>query len=236
MAFGLSFVIAGIFLGGFAFIAVMIIFYRRLSPERKEKWLFNGLFRDIDTSLPSKYMFYIFYLMKRTVFAFSFAMFFDAGLTPMNITAIFVVFLPLMYLCFTRPFTHRLTNIHMIYNEMNELLITSMYFNYYDPHLTDFEFYMYARITVIDIAVWVIVSYIIFLLSLPRFCRIKCPQRKPKIYLPEYEEEIEQEVESPVSSEHDYVLPAAHVDVKEAKRRLDSFSDEDHKDNERSHR
>ena len=151
----------------------------------------------------------------------------------MNITAFFVVLLPLMYLWFSKPFEARLTNIHMIYNEMNEMLITSMYFNYYDGYLTDFEFYIYARITVIDIALWVVISYIIFLLSLPRVCRCKCPQRKPKIYLPEYEEEIEQQIESPVSSEHDYVLPAAHVDVKEAKRRLDSFSDEEHKDNER---
>eukprot|EP00343_Euplotes_focardii_P007649 CAMPEP_0205821624 /NCGR_PEP_ID=MMETSP0206-20130828/8566_1 /ASSEMBLY_ACC=CAM_ASM_000279 /TAXON_ID=36767 /ORGANISM="Euplotes focardii, Strain TN1" /LENGTH=143 /DNA_ID=CAMNT_0053117249 /DNA_START=2365 /DNA_END=2796 /DNA_ORIENTATION=+ len=121
----------------------------------------------------------------------------------------------------------------MIYNEMNELLITSMYFNFYDPHLTDFEFYMYARITVIDIGVWVVVSYIIFLLSLPRFCRIKCPERKPKIYLPEYEEEIEQEIESPLSSEHDFVIEAAHVDVKEANRRLDSFSSDNKDSGER---
>lgn len=114
----------------------------------------------------------------------------------------------------------------MIYNELNELFVISLYYYYYNPWLTDWQFYEYARITVIDIAVWVIVSYIIFLLSLPRFWRIKWPDRKPKIYLPEYEEEIEQEIESPISSEHDYVIPAAHVDVKEAKRNYSFSSDE----------
>lgn len=178
-------------------------------------------------------MYYFFYLLKKTSFAFIFAVMHDWGLTPMNLIAVFVVFLPLMYLCFVRPFSHRLTNIHMIYNELNELLITSMYFNYFSPYLTDFEFYNYARITVIDIAVWVVVSYIIFLLSLPRFCKIKCPKRKPKIYLPEYEGEIEQEIESPISSEHDFVIEAAHVDVKEANRRLDSFSSDGKGEGER---
>jgi hypothetical protein len=227
MASTLSIFIFFGFLGGWIVIAGLIMYFKTLSPARKEKWLFKGLLRDIDTSHPSKYMFYIFYLLKKTIFAFTFAIAHDWGLTPMNIIAVFVVFLPLMYLCFAMPFKHRLTNIHMIYNEMNELLITSMYFNYYSPWLTDWEFYMYARITVIDIGLWVIISYIIFLLSLPRFCRIKCPKRKPKIYLPEYEEEIEQGIESPISSEHDYIIEAAHVDVKEANRRLDSFSSEE---------
>lgn len=227
-----SYIIAAFLLGGYAVITVMILWFRRLSKAKKEKWFFRGIFRDIDTSSAPKYMFYIFYLLKKTIFAFTFALAHDKGLMPMNITAVFVIFFPLMYLCFTLPFKHRLTNIHMIYNEMNELLITSMYFNYYDPHLTDWEFYNYARITVIDIAVWVIVSYIIFLLSLPRFCRIKWPDRKPKAYLPEYEEEIEQEIESEISEDEDYVLPAAHVDVKDAKRRLDSFSSDENKDNE----
>jgi hypothetical protein len=224
----LSLIVVAILFGGYALLTGLILYFRTLSLDRKEKFWFKGIFRDIDTSHASKYMFYIFYLLKKTVYALAFSIAHDWDLTPMNLTAIFVVFLPLMYLCFTKPFSHRLTNIHMIYNEMNELLITSMYFNYYDPHLTDFEFYTYARITVIDIAVWVIVSYIIFLLSLPRFCRIKCPKRKPKMYLPEYEEEIEQEIESPISSEHDFVIEAAHVDVNDPNRRLDSFeSDED---------
>lgn len=229
----MSYIIFFLFLGGYAVIAVLILYYKTLSRVRKDKWLFRGLFRDIDTTHASQYMFYIFYLLKKTIFAFTFAIAHDWGLTPMNITAVFVVFFPLMYLCFAKPFTHRLTNIHMIYNEMNELLITSMYFNYYDPHLTDWEFYNYARITVIDIAVWVIVSYIIFLLSLPRFCRIKCPERKPKIYQPEYEEEIEHEIESPISSEHDFEIKAAHVEVQEANRRLDSFESEEKKSGER---
>jgi hypothetical protein len=229
----ISIIVLAVLFGGYAVISILTMYFRRLSPKKKEKFLFIGMFRDIDISHQSKYMFYIFFLLKKTIYAITFAVAHDWGLTPYNITIVFVVFLPLMYLCFAKPFEHRLTNFHMIYNELNEMLITSMVFNYYDPHLTDYEFYTYARITVIDIAVWVIISYIIFLLSLPRFCRIKCPKRKPKIYMPEYEEEIEQELDSPLSSEHDFVIEAAHVDVNEANRRLDSFDSEDKDDNER---
>lgn len=220
-------------LGVYVLIAVLLLYYKTMPQEAKDMWVFKGLLRDIDTSHVSKYIYYIIYLLKKTIFAFTFAFMHDWGLVPFNVIAVFVIFLPMMYLIYARPFTHRLTNIHMIYNELNELLITSMIFNYFDPHLTDWEFYMYARVTVIDIAVWVVVSYIIYILSLPRFCRIKCPQRKPKLYLPEYEEEIEQELESPLSSEQDFVIEAAHVDVKEANRRLDSFSSDDKDEGER---
>mmetsp|Transcript_37333 Transcript_37333/g.36930 ORF Transcript_37333/g.36930 Transcript_37333/m.36930 type:complete len:268 (+) Transcript_37333:1945-2748(+) len=226
-------ILFAILLGVYILIAILLLYYKTLSPLAKELWYLKGLLRDIDTSHVSKYIYYIIYLMKKTIFAFTFAFAHDWGLVPFNIIAVFVIFLPLMYLAYVRPFTHRLTNIHMIYNEMNELLITSMMFNYFDPHLTDWEFYMYARITVIDIAVWVVVSYIIYILSLPRFCRIKCPKRKPKLYLPEYEEEIQQELDSPLSSEHDFVIEAAHVDVKEANRRLDSFSSDENDEAER---
>mmetsp|Transcript_37990 Transcript_37990/g.37489 ORF Transcript_37990/g.37489 Transcript_37990/m.37489 type:complete len:155 (-) Transcript_37990:277-741(-) len=154
-------------------MAILLLYFKTLGPKAKSKWFCKGLLRDIDTSHISKYMYYLVYLLKKTIFAFTFAFAHDWGLVPYNITAVFVIFFPLMYLIYARPFSHRLTNIHMIYNELNEMLITSMYFNYFDPHLTDWEFYMYARITVIDIAIWVVVSYIIFLLSLPRFCKIK---------------------------------------------------------------
>lgn len=52
------------------------------------------------------------------------------------------------------------------------------------------------------------------------------------MYLPEFEGEIEQEIESPVSSEADYIIPAAHVAVKDAKRNY-SFSSDDKASGER---
>ena len=222
----LSYIFFSLLVVGFLAISAMIMYYRTLGPIGKELYYFRALFNDIDVSSVSKYYFYIFYLLKRTSFAVFFTLLHDKGLIPFNLIYIFTLFLPLMYLCYALPFTHRLTNFHMIYNELNELFIITLYYYYYDPHLTDWQFYEYARITVIDIAVWVIASYIIFLLSLPRVCRCKCPERKPRLYLPEYEEEIEQILDSPISEEKDFIIPAAHVAVKEAKRNYSFSSDE----------
>ena len=223
----LSFVFMGVLIVGFIIIAILTMFFKTLGVISREKFFFLKMFTDLDTTVASRFFYYVFYLLKRTVFAFSFATLYDEGLVPMNLIYVFTIFLPLLYLSFVRPFTHRLTNIHMIYNEFNELFIITLYYYYYDPWLTDWQFYEYARITVIDIAVWVIISYIIFLLSLPRYVRLNCcPPRKPKIYLPEYEEEIMQIIDSPISSEKDYVIPAAAVKVTEFKRNFSISSDD----------
>ena len=179
----LSYLIMDIFILIFIIITIITMFFKTLGVWSREKSFFLHMFNDLDITVASKFFYYVFYLLKRTVFAFSFATLYDEALVPMNLIYVFTIFLPLLYLSFARPFTNRLVNIYMIYNEFNELFPITLYYYYYDdPWLTDWQFYEYARITVIDIAVWVIVSYIIFLLSLPRYVRINCcPPRKSKI-------------------------------------------------------
>ncbi len=98
-----------------------------------------------------------------------------------NLTFIFPCAIPLLYMCFYRPFTLRLTNIHMIYNEMNEIFVLDQIMNFTDPWLTDLEFFTYAKSVIADIVIWIVISFIIFLLSLPRIPDL-CPKRPPPVY------------------------------------------------------
>lgn len=81
------------------------------------------MFWDIDTSDPKKYFFYVVFLAKKTAFALILVFLHDTYLMSHNFVLVFACGLPLLYMIFYRPFTLRLTNVHMIYNEMNEIFV-----------------------------------------------------------------------------------------------------------------
>lgn len=97
--------------------------------------------------------------------------------------------------------------------------------NFTDPHLTDFEFFTYAKSVIGDIVIWIVISFVIFLLSLLRRPKC-CPPRRPPVFQPFYPEEIRLNVDSPTSEESDWEMPAAFVKVTEAKRGMEGSDDE----------
>lgn len=113
----------------------------------------------------------------------------------------------------------------MIYNEMNEIFVIDQIMNFTDPHLTDFEFFTYAKSVIGDIVIWIVISFVIFLLSLLRRPKC-CPPRRPPVFQPFYPEEIRLNVDSPTSEESDWEMPAAFVKVTEAKRGMEGSDDE----------
>ena len=114
--------------------------------------------------------------MKKTAFALILVYLSDTYLMAHNFIFIFPCALPLLYMAFYRPFTLRLTNIHMIYNEMNEIFLVDQIMNFTDPHLTDLEFFTYAKSVIGDIVIWIVLSLVILILSLLRKPKC-CPPR-----------------------------------------------------------
>ena len=104
----------------------------------------------------------------------------------------------------------------MIYNEMNEIFLVDQIMNFTDPHLTDLEFFTYAKSVIGDIVIWLVLSLVILILSLLRRPRC-CPPRKPPVYQPDYPEPPIYNIDSPTSIESDWEMPAAFVKVTEAK-------------------
>jgi hypothetical protein len=184
------------------------------------------MFRDLDITYAPKYFFYVVYLAKKTAFALILVYFYESKYTSHNFVMVFACILPMIYMCYYRPFTLKLTNIHMIYNEMNEVFVVDQIINFTDPYLTDFEFFTYAKSVIGDIVIWIMISFIIFLFSLIKKPKC-CPQRKPPIvYKPKYPEEMIIEVDSPLSEESDWEMPAAFVKVNEVKEGMEGSSDD----------
>lgn len=75
------------------FIMGIVIAYRLISHEKKEKYIFKRVFIDLDTSSPWKYMYYLMFFYKKTAFVLIFTFFNEFSKTSMTLTAIFVCFI-----------------------------------------------------------------------------------------------------------------------------------------------
>lgn len=116
--FGLAFCIIG-----YGIFIAMTVWYKSLPSWKKAEWKYILFFRDIDKTDARKYFFYVVFLAKKTAFALIIVFLNQTYLMSHNFIFIFPQALPLLYMIFYRPFELRLTNIHMIYNEMNEIFV-----------------------------------------------------------------------------------------------------------------
>ena len=136
----------------FIFYVVMTAIIRVIRPEKRHLWRCNRLFWDIRKTDNFALMFYIFYLFKRILYAVIISSFYAQSRMPFNLTVFFVHGVGIAYMTAARPFEDWLVNIHMIFNEVNELFITTLIFNYVDPHLFDLEFFNYAKVGIYSFA------------------------------------------------------------------------------------
>ena len=116
---------------GVLIICVFSIIIIIVQPKNRRNCFFlGGMFHDIVTEDWKRCLFYPVFLFKKIAFiAIHFTLIGDEY-NGFNYTFFLVNFLPLMWFAMWPPFRYRLTNFHFLYNEVNEMVITSMISQY----------------------------------------------------------------------------------------------------------
>lgn len=111
-------------------------------------------------------LFFIFFFIKRIVYAIVLAFLADETLIPLNMFLFIVCMIPMLYFSYAMPFKFVGLNALLCLNEFSETIVAVILLNYKDPWLSDEYFFGYARFLFYYITVWILINLVVFVLHL----------------------------------------------------------------------
>ena len=123
--------------------------------QMKKRAFFRMIYDDFHLENRYSLLFFLFFFIKRIIYAIDLAFFSDRVLTPLNVYIFLVCIIPMLYFSYALPFKYVGLNALLCLDEFSEFLVGVVLLHYKNAWLNDEEFFGYARFLIIYITFWI---------------------------------------------------------------------------------
>lgn len=126
---------------------LIYVFSMRKVPVYKmqKKLFFNMIYDDFHQKDRFSLLFFIFFFVKRIVYALILVFLSDQVLTPINMYIFIITIIPMLYFSYALPFKYIGLNALLCIDEFSEFVVGVVILHYKDAWISDEEFFGYAR-------------------------------------------------------------------------------------------
>ena len=131
---------------GMGTILIYVFSMRKVPVYKMQKKLFfNMIYDDFHQKDRFSLLFFIFFFVKRIVYALILVFLSDQVLTPINMYIFIITIIPMLYFSYALPFKYIGLNALLCIDEFSEFVVGVVILHYKDAWISDEEFFGYAR-------------------------------------------------------------------------------------------
>lgn len=149
-------------------VILIYVFSLRKVPlyKMRKRVFFNMIYDDFHMNNRFSLLFFIFFFIKRIIYAIVLAFLADKILTPLNMYVFIVCIVPMLYFSYALPFKFIGLNALLCLDEFSEFLVGVVLLHYKDAWISDEEFFGYARFLIQYITIWILIHLIFLIIHL----------------------------------------------------------------------
>ena len=149
-------------------VILIYVFSMRKVPlyKMRKRVFFNMIYDDFHMNDRFSLLFFIFFFIKRIIYAIVLAFLADKVLTPLNLYVFIVCIVPMLYFSYALPFKFIGLNALLCLDEFSEFLVGVVLLHYKDAWISDEEFFGYARFLIQYITIWILIHLIFLIIHL----------------------------------------------------------------------